>query len=72
LKIMLLTRCGCSQWREISEKTPPPLYHVVLNLPPVSVSEEFDPTETMRIERRTFTYRDTSRYGNFHVYLEKP
>lgn len=72
MKILLITRCGCQRWLEINEKYPPPIYKILLE-PVWSLkwSEMYDDKEPAPIDVRTFQYRDTSRYGNFHVYLEK-
>lgn len=71
MRILLITRCGCQQWKEIPEQYPPPQYKIPLPRTVSAIKTNwYDCDVTASIEIRVFQYVDTSRYGNFHVYKE--
>lgn len=70
MRALLLTRCGCQQWRDIPDKTPPPQWNVPLAPEPVSVRDEIHMDDPLPVETRRFRLMDVSHYRNFAVYEE--
>jgi len=73
VKILLLTRCGASQWRNIPDESPPRDYRIALTVKiDARWFSDFPRDVPSGPEIRRFEYRDSSRYGNFAVYEEVP